>query len=161
MVLHLVIQVFQHDVIDVRSEMPHLCIQQMQTVFQAHSLDLGICGGIQPGSLSAVIQVNLIHIAHQIQRFFFSGILEERTAELVCNVVFSVRKGARAAEAAHNAADRTADAGFHLFPVNGALALIQRPAEFKDGNLQPALHQFISSVDSSRTCADNDDIIVH
>ena len=161
MVLHLVIEILQHHIIDVGSEMPYLRIQQMQAVFQAHALDPGVGGGIQAGSRAAVVQIDLIHIAHEIQGFFFPGILKERSTELVGNVIFSVRKGARAAEAAHDAADRAADAGLHLFPVDGALALVQRPAEFKNGHLQPALHQFISGVDASGACTDHNHVIVH
>ena len=161
MILHLVIEILEHNIIDVCSEMPHLRIQQMQTVFQAHALDLRVGGGIQAGSRAAVIQVNLIHIAHEIQGFFFPGILKERSTELVGNVIFSVRKGARAAEAAHDAADRAADTGLHLFPVDGALTQVQRPTEFKNGHLQSAFHQFISGVDASGPCTDHNHVIVH
>ena len=70
--------------------------------------------------------------------------LVERTAEVVCDIVFSIGKCARTAKAAHDRAGRTLDTGLYLLPIDRAAPLLQRIAGLKHGELQLRLF-FISS----------------
>ena len=142
--------------------MAHLRVQKMQAVFKAHALYLGVCGGIELRALSAVAEVNAVDILHQLYRLLLADILIEGAAELVCDIVFSVGKCARAAEAAHDIAHGALCAGLHLFPVYRAAALIQRASELEHGDLQSLirLREFIGGENTAGACADNDHIII-
>ncbi len=160
-VLQLIIKILQHDIVDVGAQMAYLGVQEMQAVFQASALEVGIAGGIELGPLPAVAKIDLVHIAHQAQGFLLADMLIQGAAELVGDVVFAVGKSTGAAEAAHDAADRAADAGLDLFAVDGASALIQRTAELEHGDLQTALHQLIGGIDPAGAGADDDHVIIH
>ena len=141
--------------------MPDLGIQKMKPVLQAHPLDFCICSGIQLCPFPAMTQIDLVNILHQVKGFLFSDMLIQRSAELIGDVIFPVRKSTGSAEPAHDAADRAADTCFDFITVNRAFSLFQRTAEFKDGNLQIAFCQFIGRKNAAGTCSDNNHIVIH
>ena len=94
-------------------------------MLDAGLLELGSGGGVKLRPRAAVAHIDLVHIAHQLQRLPLADILIQRTAEVVGNVVLSVGKGPRAAEAAHDGAALAADAGLDFLPIDGAAAAVQ------------------------------------
>ena len=142
--------------------MAHRGIQQMQIILDAQLLELGAGCGIEPGALTAVAHVDLIHILHQFQRLSLADVFIQRTAKIVGNVVFSVGKRTCAAETAHDRAALTANAGLDLHAVNGAMAAVQCMTRFKHSHLQlrTALRQFIGRKNTAGTGANNNHIII-
>ena len=143
--------------------MAHRGMQQMQIVLNAHSFKAGACRGIQLGTGAAVAQIDLVYIVHQLQRLLFADIFIQRAAEIVGDVIFTVRKRAGAAKAAHDRAGFAADAAFYLVAVNGAAAQVEGMAGFKHAHLQlrGALDKLKSGKNAAGACTDNDHIIVH
>ena len=90
-------------------------------------------------------------------------ILEQSSPEVIRNVVFPIRKCSGSPEAAHDRAALTIDTALDLIPVNRTFSLFKRIALFKHGNLTFRLlfHQLIRRKDPSRTCSNNDHIIIH
>jgi len=163
LVLKVGVEVFKNDVVDIRSEMTDGGIQQMQIVLNAQGLEAGAGSGVELCALAAVFQVDLVDVAHQIQGLLFADVLVERAAEIVGNIIFSVRKRTCAAKTAHNGAAFAADTGLDPVAVDGAAALAEGMSGFKHGDLQPGLllQQLICRKDTARTCADNDDVVIH
>ena len=163
LVLQLVENVAEDDVVYVGAEMADLRVEQVQAVFKAGALDLGVGGGVELGALAAVGEVYLVHILHQVDGFLLADILEQRAAELVRDVVLTIGERARAAEAAHDRAGGTLDAGFDLLAVDRASALVKRLAQLKYADLQCSvcLRQFVGGKYSSGACAHDDNVIVH
>ena len=161
-VLQLIVYVAQHDIVYIRAQVAHLRVEKMQSVFKAHALYLRVGRGVELRPLAAVAEVYLVHILHQLDGLLLADIFVQRAAELVCNVVFSVRKSARAAEAAHNIAHGALRADLHLFPVYRAAALRERTPQLKHGNFQflAGLCQLICGKYTAGACADNYHIIV-
>ena len=161
-VLELVIYVLQHDVVYIGTEVAHLRVQQVQAVFKAHALDAGVRGGIELRALAAVGAVYFIDVHHEVDCFLLADVLKERAAELVGDIVLTVRESARAAEAAHYIADIALDAGLDLFAVYGASALIQRAAKLEHRDLETAvcLDQLISGEDTAGARADNYYVVI-
>ena len=163
LVLQVVVDVFQNDVVDVRAQMPHGGVQQVQVVLDAQGLEPGTGGGVQLAALAAVAHIDLIHIVHQIQSMLLADVFVQRAAEVVGDVVLAVGKGARAAETAHDGAAFTADTGLDLVAVDGTAALFQCMASLENGHFQLRLrlHQLISRKNTAGTGADDDHIIIH
>ncbi len=159
----LVVEVFQHDIVDIRAQVAHLRVEQMQAVFQAHALDAGVGGGIELRALPAVGEVDLIHVTHQLDGLVLADVLIECAAELVRNVVFSVRKGARAPEAAHDAAHGALDAALDLLAVDGTFALGELASKLEDRYLllRRALGELVGGEDAAGAGADDDDVEIH
>ena len=162
-VLELVVDVFQHHIVDVGAEVTDLGVKQVQPVFQAHALDVAVGGGIELRPLAAVAEVDFIHVLHQFYGLGLADMLIKRAAELIGDVVLAVGEGAGTAEAAHDAAGLAADAGFDLLSVDGAVPLVQRLAQLQHADLQTAfgLCKLIGGENSAGTRADNDDIVIH
>ena len=158
----MVIQVTQNNVVDIRAQMAHGGIQQMQVILHTAGFQAGTGGGVQLGALSAEGQVDLIHIFHQFQGRLFTDVLIQGAAKVIGDVVFAVGKGACAAEAAHNGAIFAVDAGFDLVSVNGTAALFQLVAHFKHSDLQlrSFFQQLIGCENTAGACA-HDQYIVH
>lgn len=98
----------------------------MQIALQAASLERAVGRGIQPCVLPAVADVDRIDVVHQFHGLLFADIFIKRAAEIVRQVVFSVRKRPRATEAVHDRTRRTADAVLDRFAVNGTFAFFER-----------------------------------
>ena len=125
LVLQLGVEVFQHLIVDVRAQMAHRSVQQVQVVLQAQPLEAAVGGGVQLCARAAVGHVDVVHIAHQIHSLLLADILVQGAAEGVGEIILAVGERARAAEAVHDGAGLAVDAGFHLHAVNGTAALFQ------------------------------------
>ena len=159
----LLVQVLQHDIVYIGSEMPHRSIQKVQSVLEAHLFDVAVGSGVQRGSLPSVGKVDLINIFHQVDRLLFADILVQSAAELVRDVVFAVRECARSAEAVHDGTGLAVDAGLDLITVDRTVPLLQRVARLQHRHLPLGLtlHQFIGGKDAAGARADNQNIIFH
>ena len=159
--LQLIKQIFQHDIIDIRPEMTHRCIQEFQLILHAQLLKLCARGRVHFRALAAVRYIDLIHIAHQLNGSILADILVQCAAEVIGNIIFPVREGARSSETAHDRAGLTSDAAFYFLPVDRTFSLLQRIPRLKYSHPDPGgfLHQLIRRKDPSRTCADDDHII--
>ena len=135
----------------------------IQAQMDAELLKLRPSGGIELCALAAVAHIDAVHIAHQLQSLILADVLVERAAEIIGDVILTVGKGACAAEAAHNGAALTLDAGLDLVSVDGAVALFQAVACLNDGNAQGSipLRQLVGRKNAARACADYNDIILH
>ena len=168
MEIHLVFQflvnVAEYDVIDIRSQVAHLCVQQMQAVLQAGFPDLRVRSGVKLCCFAAVFQVDLIHIAHQLERPGLPHMLMEAPAEIIGDIVFPVGECTGAAESAHDRAGFAPYAAPDLFPVDRAFAFIQRISQFEHADLHwfpGSAGQFIGCEDPSGSCPDDQNIIIH
>ena len=162
LVFQVVIQVFQHHIVDVRAQMPDGGIQQVQIILNADGLEFGAGGGVELGAFAAVGHVDLIHIFHQIQGPLFADVFVEGAAKIIGNVVFSVRKCACAAETAHNGAAFAADAAFDGGAVDGAGALVQRVTGLKNADFQLGVpqDQLIGGKNTARARADDQYVVI-
>jgi len=135
----------------------------MQIVLHTQLFEFCTGGGIELGAFAAVGHVDLVNVAHQLQRFCLAEILVKRTAKIVGNVVFSVGKSACAAESAHDRAAFAGNAGLDPDTVNGTFAVFQRVSGLKDGDLQFRAQpgQLIGGKDTAGPRADNDHIVIH
>ena len=145
------------------AEMAHGGVQQMEVVLHTQLFEFGAGGGIEFRAFSAVGHVDLVDVAHQLQRSGLAQILVKRAAKIVGNVVFSVGKSACAAETAHNGAAFAGNTGFDLNAVNGTFAVFQRMSGLEDGDLQLRAQpgQLIGGKDTAGPRADNDHIVIH
>ncbi len=164
--LHLILQVgvdiFQHHIVDIGTQMPHGSVQQMQIMLDAHRLKPGAGGGVKLGAFAAEFHIDVVHIMHQLQGLLLADVLIQCAAKIVGDVVLAIRKSAGTAEAAHNGAAFAADTGFDLISVNGTAALMQGMTGLKNRHLHFRffLHQLIGGKDTAWTCADNNYIII-
>ena len=163
LVFQIGIEIFQHHIVDVGAEMAHGGVQQMEVVLHTQLFEFGAGGGIKLGAFAAVGHVDLVDVAHQLQRPGLAQILVKRAAKIVGNVVFSVGKSACAAETAHNGAAFAGNTGFDLNAVNGTFAVFQRMSGLEDGDFQFRAQpgQLIGGKDTARPRADNDHIVIH
>ena len=163
LVFQVVIEILQDHKIDVGAQMTDRGVQQVQLMLDAELLKLRPGGGIELCALAAVAHIDAVHIAHQLQSLILADVLVERAAEIIGDVILPVGKGACAAEAAHNGAALTLDAGLDLVAVDGAVALFQAVACLNDGNAQGRipLRQLVGRKNAAGACADYNDIILH
>ena len=165
--IHLVfqvgIEVFQHHIVDVRTQMPDGSVQQVQIVLNAQGLETGTGGGIELGTLAAIAHIDVVHIAHQIQGLLLADVFVKGSTKIVGEIIFSVREGTGSAEAAHNAAAFAADTAFDFLSVDGTAAFFQRVSGLKYRHLQGriGLTQLVGRENASRASSDNNHIILH
>ena len=74
LVLHLRIQIFQHNIIDICTKMTNRGIQQIQFVLQTKLFQVRSCGGVHLCSLSAIFHIDLVHILHQLNRLCLADV---------------------------------------------------------------------------------------
>ena len=160
-VLHLVVEILENDEVDVSSEVAYGCIQKLELVLHAKTLDVRAGCGVEPGSFASVGDVDMVHILHELGGFLLADILVKRASEIICDVILAIRECTCTAESAHDGAVLAVDAALDLVSVYGTLSLLQRLAHFEDRNLQVlvALHQLVGREDSAGTSPDNYDII--
>ena len=120
------VHIFQYDIIDVRTQMTYRCIQQFQFVLHTQFLELRTRSGVHLCTLSAVAHIDLIHIVHQINGCAFSDIFIERTAKIIGNIIFSIRKCTCSAKTTHDRTCFTIDTALYFLPVNGASSFLER-----------------------------------
>ena len=87
----------------------------MKLILKTKLFKTGSCCGIQFGVFCSMCGIDMIHIVHQIQSGLSSNMFIKSTAEIIGNVVFTVRKSAGASKSAHNSAGFTFDAGGYFF----------------------------------------------
>ena len=117
-----IVQIFQNHIVDIRSQMTDRSIQQFQLVLDTQLFEFGSGCGEHTGIFTAVGDVDLIHVFHQIQSGLFADMLVKSSAEVVGDIVFSIGKCTGAAETAHDRAGFAADTGFYFFTVDGTVA---------------------------------------
>ena len=157
------VEILQHLVVDIRAQMPHGGVQQVQVVLQAQALEAAVGGGVELRPRSAAGHVDVVHVAHQLHGLLLADVLVQCTAEFVGQVVLAVGKRTRAAEAVHDGAGLAVDAGLHLVAVDGTVPLFQRVARLQHGYLplRLALHQLIGGENTAGARADDDNVISH
>ena len=106
--------------------------------------------------------VDGIHIVHQLQRLLFADMFVQRAAEVVGDIVFTVRKRACAAESAHDRAAFAVDTGFDLLAVDGTFALFEAVTrlEYRCLEARVQLLQLIGRENTARARPDNDNIVM-
>ena len=163
MLLQLGVQVLQHLVVDIRAQMPHGGVQQVEIVLQAQTLEAAVRRGVQLGAGAAAGHVDLVHVAHELHGLLLADVLIQCAAELVGQVILAVGEGAGAAEAVHDGTGLAVDAGLDLIAVDGTVPLLQRVARLQHRHLPLGLtlHQFIGGKDAAGARADNQNIIFH
>ena len=162
-VLKVVIDVFENDVVDVGAKMANGSIKEMKVVLDAEFFEFGAGGGIKFCACAAVCHVNFINIAHQFKSLFFADIFIKGAAEIVGDIIFSVRKSACTAKTAHDGTGFAADAAFYFIAVNGAAAFLKGMSGFKNRNFEfrTEFCKFVSGKNTAGTCADDDNVIIH
>ena len=160
-IFQLVVNICQNLVIYIRAQMSDFGVQQSQFILITNLMEFCRRGRIQFCLVPAVLYVDFIDVFHKFERSFLAYMLVKTAAEIVCNVVLSVRKGARSAEAAHYRTNLTSRACFYFFAVDRALSLRKRIARFEHGNLFTAVSKFVGGKYTARTRADNNYVKFH
>ena len=135
LLLQLLIEIFQHDKVDVRAEMADGGVEQVEPILDAEFFEPGPGCGIELGALAAVGHIDLIDVVHQLKRLLLADVLMERAAKVVRDVILPVGECTRAAKAAHDRAGLAFDARLHALTVDRTTALGQRMARLEDGDL--------------------------
>ena len=122
-ILHVLIRFFEHLQVVFRAEVAHARFQKMQIMLQGELAD---AASLRAEHLrgSAVAHVDRIDVFDETHDLGGTDVLAEPAAELRREVVLAVGKGARAAEAAHDAARLAADAALDLARRNRTAAMI-------------------------------------
>ena len=163
MILHLIVQIAQHNIVNICAQMAYRCIQQIQLILQTELFELRPCCGIKLRSFATVCHIDLIHIFHQPDRLLFTDIFKQGASEIIGDIIFSIGKCSGSTKTTHDRAAFTADTAFNLFAVNRAFPLFQRISFLKYCNFTVRLlfHQLICRKNTSRTCPNNYYIISH
>ena len=135
----------------------------MQAVLKAELTDLTVCGGIKPGSFTAMHQVQFIYIFHQLCGCILADMLVQSSAKLIGDIIFSVGKSTCTAKSLHDRAGFAVDTGFYFLSVDGTFSFFQRMTCFKNRDLflRIIIHQFIGRKDPTGTCPYDQYIILH
>ena len=135
----------------------------MELVLQAKRFDPRARGGVELRALTAKAKIDAIHVFHQIKCFLFADMLVKRAAELVGDVVFAVRKRARAAKAVHDRAGLAVNAVFDPDTVDRTVAFFKGIAKLKHGDSEILrfFKKLVSRKNTARPRADNDYVVVH
>ena len=143
--------------------MTYRCIQKFQFILHTQFFELSAGCGIHFCILAAVSDIDLIYITHQIQRFLFTNMFIESTAEIVGDVIFAIRESTGTAETAHDRTGFTFDTGFYFLSVNRTVSFVQRISFFENCNFEifVLFHQLIGGKNSSWSGSDNYHIIFH
>ena len=92
----------EHDIVDVGAEMTYGGIEEMETMLHAGLLKLRAGCRVELRALAAELEVDLIDVLHQLDGGFLSDIFVERAAEIVRDVVLSIRESTGTTETAHD-----------------------------------------------------------
>ena len=74
----------------------------MQIILNAYRLEPCTRRRIELRALATITHIDLINILHQFERLFLANILIKRTAKIICNIIFSIRKCACTTKPAHD-----------------------------------------------------------
>ena len=163
MILHLRVQIAQHDIVDVRAQVTDRGVQKPELILNTDLFKIRPGCGIELCPLAAVVQVDLIHVTHQFQCLFPADMSVQRAAEVICDIIFAVTKSAGPAETGHDGTALAADTGFDLISINGTVPLLKLRTALKYTDLPAgsSLHQFISGKNTTRPRADDDHVVFH
>ena len=135
LILQMIIEVLQNNIINIRTQMADRSIQKMQAVLHTGFLKFCSRSGIQLRALPAKTEIDSIHIFHQFNGCLFSDILIESAAEIIGNVVFSIRKCTGSAESTHDGAAFAVNTGLDFITINGTFTVLQRMSYLKNSDL--------------------------
>ena len=110
-------------------------VQEIELVLCADLFERRAGGGVELCFCAAVFDIDLIDIAHELQCLVAADVLVHGAAEVIGDVVLTVRESSRAAEARHDRAGLALDAGFYLVAVDRAFAVFNGVACFEYGDL--------------------------
>jgi len=133
----------------------------MELVLDADLFKSRSGGRVELRSLTAVRQVDGIHVLHELQRLLFPDVFVERPAEVIRDIVFPVAERAGPAKARHDRAALAADTGPDPLPVDRTAPLRQllSALEYADLQIRPLFHQLIRGKNTSRSGADDHYVI--
>ena len=125
-------------------------VKKVQLVLNAELFELRACGSVEMGSLTAVAHVYLVNVVHKLESLLLAYMLVKSSAEIVGNVVFTVRERARSAESAHDGAVLASDAAFYFFSVNRTVSFFKGMTGLEYRNLELGLefYQLVRGVDT-------------
>ena len=123
-------------VIDIRAKMPDRSAQQVQPVLQTRCPETAVSSIVQFLTASPIPDIDLIDIAHELERSVFSDVLMQRAAEFIRNIVFPVGECACSAEPVHDGTAGTVNASRYRCSVDGAVSLLKRSPRFQYNGLQ-------------------------
>ena len=157
LIFQVIIEMLEHDIVDVGAEMTDGCVEEMETMLHAGLLKLRAGRRVELRALTAEFEIDLIDILHQLDGILLSDILVERAAEIVRDVVLSIREGTGTTETAHDRAAVTVDARFDLLSIDRALTTTELVAvlENRDLQIRTALDQLVGSENTARARTDN------
>lgn len=157
LVLQVIIEMLEHDIIDVSAEVTYGCIEEVETMLHAGLLKLRAGGRVELRALATELEVDLIDILHQLDCGLLADILVERAAEIVRDVVLSIGEGTGTTETAHDRAAVTVNTGLDLLAIDRALTAAELVAvlENRDLQIRTALGQLVSSENTTRARTDN------
>ena len=135
----------------------------MQVVLDTDRLKASAGGRIQLGTFAAMGQVDLINIAHQLQRLLFADVLIQRAAKVIGDIVLAIGESTRPAETTHDGAGGTANAGFYFIAIDGTATAAEGMSgfEYRDPQGGSPVGQLVSGKDASRASANDNDIVIH
>ena len=157
------IQIFQHNIVLVGTQMTDRSIQQLQLVLHTGLLQTSTAGGIHLGASPSIGHVDFIHIIHELQGLFPANMLVEGTTKIIGNIVLAIREGTSTAKAIHNSTGWAVDATLDGSTINRAFTLFQGTASLKNSYLYilVLLYQLIGRKNTARPCTNNNYIVLH
>ena len=143
--------------------MPDPRVEKVKLVLQTDFFKVSVGGGIHFRADSAVFHIDNVNVFHKADGFALADMLMQAAAESVGNVIFSVRKSTRAAEAGHNRTGFAVYAAFNLNAVDRAFSFFERMSliEHRDFKRFVGFCKLVSGVNSARTCADDNNVVNH
>ena len=139
LVLELRIEILQHDIIDIRSQMTHGRIQEIQFILQAKLLEVCTRRRVHLRALPAVFHVDLVHILHQPDRPGLADVLIQCPAKIIRYIVLSVGECSRTAKTAHDRTAPALDTALYLVAVDRTVPLVKRMPRLKNRYFQITL----------------------
>ncbi len=157
------VQVFQHNVVQVRSQMPDTGLQQMQVVLKTLPVNHRIVIGVEPGRSPTHPAVDFVHVFHQFDGFLFPYILVQCSPEFIGDVVLPVGKRTGSPEAVHDGTRPAPDAGLDFLTVYGTPASLEGAAFFQDcdGQICPVFREFQCRENPAGTGTDDQYVVYH
>ena len=121
LILQVIIEVLEHDIVDVGAEVTDGRIEEVEAMLHAGLLKLRAGRRVELRALATELEVDLIDILHQLDRVLLADILVERAAEIVRDIVLSIGESTGTTETAHDRTAVTVNAGLDLLSINRAL----------------------------------------
>ena len=135
LVLEFIIDIFKNYIVNIRTQMSNGSIKKVKLILDTKFFEMRTCGCIKFAVLTAVLNIDFVHIFHKFDGFFLTDILVKCAAEIICYIILTVRKCTCTAETAHNSASFALNTKLNLVAVNRAFSLCKFVACLKHGNL--------------------------